>query len=160
VKKRSESVTKRMKKQKEALLELLTKTPIVTLVCEKTGVGRATYYRWKKEDSKFLKSADEAIENGNLLINDLAESQLLGAIRDGNMTAIIFWLKHHHPSYETRIELRQAYERSEEKLSKHQEQVLKQALKLTSINKTPKLKGGANEGKEDNQCRHTKTDKE
>ena len=138
----SESVAKRMKKQKEALLELLTKTPIVTLVCEKTGVGRATYYRWKKEDSKFSKSAEEAIETGNLLINDLAESQLLGAIKDGNMTGIIFWLKSHHPSYKTKIELRQTYDRTDEKLSKHQEQVLKQALKFTSIDDISKLKGG------------------
>ena len=148
---KSESVAKRIKKEKIALLELLSKTPIVTLACEKTGVGRATYYRWKKEDAKFLKAADAAIEVGNLLINDLAESQLLSSIRDGNLTGIIFWLKHHHPSYETRIELRQAYDRTEEKLSKHQGEVIKQALKITSTGKIPKLKGGICDEKEDKQ---------
>jgi len=146
---KTQSVSKRIKTDKEALVEQLSKTPIVTLACEKTGVGRATFYRWKKEDAKFSKAADDAIETGNLLINDLAESQLLSSIRDGNLTGIIFWLKHHHPSYETRIELRQAYDRSEEKLSKHQEQVLKQALKITSTDNIPKLKGGENEDKQE-----------
>ncbi len=149
--KRPESISKRMKKEKEDLLEILSKTPIIALACEKTGVGRATFYRWKKEDAKFSKAADSAIETGSLLINDLAESQLLSSIRDGNLTGIIFWLKHHHPTYETRIEIKQAYDKSEEKLSKHQEQVLRQALKLTRIDNIEKLKGGANEDKEDNQ---------
>ena len=148
---KTESVAKRIKKDKEILLEQLEKTPIVTLACEKIGVGRATFYRWKKEDSKFSSSADAAITYGNLLINDMAESQLLSSIRDGNLTGIIFWLKHHHPAYETRIELRQAYNRTEEKLSKHQEEIIKQALKITSINKIPRLKGGDNYEKEDKQ---------
>jgi len=148
---RPESISKRIKKDKEALLEILSKTPIITLACEKTGVCRATFYRWKKEDAKFLKAADDAIEIGNLLINDLAESQLLSSIREGNLTGIIFWLKHHHPTYETRIEIKQAYDRSQEKLSKHQEQVLRQALKLTKIDNIEKLKGNANETKENNQ---------
>lgn len=147
---RFESLSKRIKKDKEALLEILSKTPIITLACEKTGVCRATFYRWKKEDAKFSKAADDAIGTGNLLINDLAESQLLSSIRDGNLTGIIFWLKHHHPSYETSIEIKQAYDRSQEKLSKHQEQVLKQALKLTSTDNISKLKGGANEDKKEN----------
>ena len=148
---KTESVAKRIKKDKEALLEQLSKTPIVTLVCEKTGVSRATFYRWKKEDAKFSNSADAAIATGNLLINDLAESQLLSSIRDGNLTGIIFWLKHHHPSYETRIELRQAYDRNEEKLSKHQGEIIKQALKITSIGMMPKLKREDNEEKENKQ---------
>ena len=139
------SIRGRIVKDKKLIIEQLSKTPIVTLVAEKTGIGRSTYYRWKKEDAKFSNAADAAIVTGNLLINDLAESQLLSSIRDGNLTGIIFWLKHHHPAYETRIELRQAYDRTEEKLSKHQEEIIKQALKITSTNKISKLKGGANE---------------
>jgi hypothetical protein len=139
--KRPQSISKRIKKDKEILIEQLAKTPIVTLACEKTGISRATFYRWKKDDSKFSNASNSAIAQGNLLINDIAESQLLSSIRDGNLTGIIFWLKNHHPSYETRIELRQAYDRNDEKLSKHQEKVLKRALKLTSIDNIPKLVG-------------------
>ena len=138
---KEKTIGSRIKKEKEILLERLAKTPIVSLACEKVGLARATYYRWRKADSRFARDADAAIAQGNLLINDMAESQLLSSIRDKNMTAIIFWLKHHHPSYETRIELRQAFGKSEEKLSKRQKEIIRQALKITSINKTLKLKG-------------------
>ena len=133
-----ETVKKRIKKDKEILLEQLKKTPIVQLACEKTGIGRSTYYRWKKEDSNFAGLADAAILEGSLLINDMAESQLLSAIRDKNMTAIIFWLKHHHPAYETRIELRQGYGMQEEELTKKQKEIIKKAIALAVINKISK----------------------
>ena len=79
--------------QKQALCEQLKKTPIVQLACEKVGVGRATYYRWRKEDEEFSRNADESLCEGVKLMNDMAESQLLSAIKNQNMTAIIFWLK-------------------------------------------------------------------
>ncbi len=145
---KEKTIRKRIKKEKELLLEQLKKTPIVQLACGKIGIARATYYRWRKADNSFVSLADKAIQEGSLLINDMAESQLLSSIKDKNMTAIIFWLKHHHPSYETRIELRQAIGRPEEKLSKRQQEIIRQALKITSINKTLKLKGGNDDKKE------------
>lgn len=139
------SVKKRISKEKEIILEQLKKTPIVQVACEKTAIGRATYYRWKKDDSKFKSLADAAIAEGSLLVNDMAESQLLAAIRDGNLTGIIFWLKHHHPSYETRIELRQAVSATSEKLTPRQEEVMKEALGIASANKTIELGGDSDE---------------
>ncbi len=134
------TVRMRIKKDKELLISQLAKTPIVQISCEKTGVGRATYYRWRSDDKRFALDADRAIQEGSLLINDLAESQLLSAIMEKNMTAIIFWLKHHHSSYETRIELRQAFEKSEEKLSKRQQEVISQAMEHSALElpETPK----------------------
>ncbi len=123
----------RIKKDKELLISQLKKTPIIQIACEKIGIGRATYYRWRKSDKKFSKEADEAILEGTLFINDMAESQLLSAIRDKNMTAIIFWLKHHHPSYETRIELKHAMAGSEEKLTPKQEEIIRQAIEYRQI---------------------------
>lgn len=86
-------------KNKEILIEQLKTTPVIQVACQKANVGRASYYRWLKEDEDFKKKADEALNDGNLFINDLAESKLISAIKDGNMTAIIYWLKHHHPAY-------------------------------------------------------------
>ena len=139
---KEKTIKRRIEKEKELILEQLKKTPIVQVVCEKTGIGRSTYYRWKKEYSKFARLADAAILEGSLLVNDMAESQLLSAIRDKNLTAIIFWLKHHHPAYETRIELRQATSKTEEKLTTRQEEIIRQALKITSTGKTFELEGG------------------
>src|SRR3990167_6800377 len=101
----NKTIEKRQNKEKEILLERLKKTPIVQIACEKCGVGRATYYRWRKDDPEFAKMADEALSEGSLLVNDMAESQLLQAIRSQNLGAIIFWLKHHHPSYANKLEV-------------------------------------------------------
>lgn len=100
-----DKLIKRQEQQKELILEQLKKTPIVQLVCEKTGVSRATFYRWRQEDSQFGFEADKALLTGKLLINDMAESQLISAIKEKNLTAIIFWLKHHHKEYRSQIDI-------------------------------------------------------
>lgn len=82
----------------QILLEQFKKTPIVQVACEKTGIGRSTYYRWRKNQN-FKKQAEKALLHGTLLVNDLAESQLISAIKDKNITAIIFWLKNNNPKY-------------------------------------------------------------
>ena len=117
---KKKTIRMRIKKDKELMLDQLRRTPIVTVAAEKIGIARATYYRWRKADSKFANSADGAIAEGTLLINDMAESQLLSSIKDGNMTGIIFWLKHHHPTYETRVEIRASANLSDEKLDTKQ----------------------------------------
>lgn len=133
--KESKTVKSRIKKDKKLLLAQLSKTPIVQLACEKTGISRATYYRWKSKDKSFSKKAEEAIREGSLLVNDMAESQLLSSIADKNMTAIIFWLKHHHPSYKTRVEIKHAIEKPEINLTKKQKEVIREALKITGSRK-------------------------
>jgi hypothetical protein len=96
---------KKSDKAKEALLEQLRKTPILQIACEKVGISRVTLYRWRAESKEFSKAVDDAMLEGRLLVNDLAESQLIGAIKDRNISAILAWLKHNHPSYKTRIEI-------------------------------------------------------
>lgn len=133
------SIQKRMDANKELLIEQLKKTPIVQIACEKTGVGRATYYRWRKEDEEFTKAADEAINEGNELVNDMAESQLMAAIRDGNLGGIIFWLKHHHPRYATRVEVTAKLKHDDETLTPEQEALVMKALKLAALLPDPNI---------------------
>lgn len=101
--KRLETLSVKTKDQKKAFLEQLPKYPIVQVACEKSGVGRSTYYAWRKNDKKFAKEADEAMASGTNFINDMAESKLIQNIQSGNNTAIIFWLKNHHGMYNERI---------------------------------------------------------
>ncbi|MBT9150442.1 MAG: hypothetical protein DDT40_00614 [candidate division WS2 bacterium] len=122
-------------KEKESLIEQLKKTPIIQLACERTGISRATYYRWRKEDQQFAKNADEALIEGILLVNDMAESQLMSAIREKNMTAIIYWLRHHHPSYTNRVEISGRLTHSDEELTPEQMALVKTALRLASFDK-------------------------
>ena len=123
-----------MNDHKQMIVEQLKKTPIVQVVCEKVGVGRSTYYRWRSEDAEFKKQTDLALKEGFLLVNDLAESQLVSAIRDRNLTAIIYWLKYHHPIYENRLEITHKQDRSYE-LSEEEAKVVQQALALMSSSK-------------------------
>ena len=123
----------RKSQDKQILIEQLKKTPIIQLACEKTGIGRATYYRWRKEDEKFAEDADDAIHLGEQLVNDMAESQLLSAIRDQNMTAIIFWLKHHHKNYATRVELSGKIKAECNQLTPEQQEAITKALGLASL---------------------------
>ncbi|MBT5015921.1 hypothetical protein HN748_02690 [Candidatus Peregrinibacteria bacterium] len=127
------TITTRQNSQKALLIEQLNKAPIVQVACEKVGVGRSTYYRWRKASKKFRNATDKALLNGKLLINDMAESQLISGIREQNMTAIIFWLKHHHADYTTRVELSGEVKTAGEKLTPEQEKVIRQALSLAAL---------------------------
>lgn len=120
-------------KNKELLIAQLKKTPVVQVACEKAGIGRATFYRWKQEDQDFATKTDEALMEGSSLVNDVAESQLMSAIRDKNLTAIIFWLKHHHPNYATKVEVTARLKADNEILTPEQEAIVTRALKLAAL---------------------------
>ncbi|MFA6270220.1 MAG: hypothetical protein WC657_03370 [Candidatus Paceibacterota bacterium] len=117
---------------KELLLEQLKKTPIVETACQKLGIGRSTYYFWRKEDKEFVDKADEALRDGSLLVNDLAESQLISAIKEGNMSGIMFWLRNNHATYKNRIDIT-AHLDKEDALTPEQEATVREALRLASL---------------------------
>lgn len=102
-KKRLATLAKKTTEQKLVVLEHLAKCCIVQLACERTGVGRSTYYKWLSEDEEFKESADKAINAGRAYLNDIAFSGLLKKIQEGNMTAIIFLLKNNHPWFAEKI---------------------------------------------------------
>lgn len=97
--KRKETLDAHTEKKKRELVDQLRRTPIVQIACEKTDVGRSTYYQWRKVDGTFARAADKALRAGEFFINDIAESKLISLVQGGNLTAIIFWLKHNHPKY-------------------------------------------------------------
>jgi len=123
------SIVKRLSGDKQKILENLKQVPIISVACQKCGIGRASYYRWKEEDKNFAKEADKALQDGKQLINDLAESQLINAIKDQNMTGIIWWLRNNHPGYTNKIEL-SASKTEEEKLNPEQQKLIEKALSL------------------------------
>ncbi len=127
------TISKRQQSEKSLLLEQLRKIPVVQIACEKSGVGRATYYRWRQEDQEFAKNADEALQEGSLFINDLAESQLLTLIKDGNLGAIALWLKTHHAVYTSKLEIMAKIKNESEALTPEQEVLVTKALKLAAL---------------------------
>ena len=126
----NKTIKKRQEKERKILLENLSKTPIIQMACEKTGISRATYYRWLKSNKKFAKDAEKAIEEGVSLMNDFAESQLISSIRDRNMTAIIYWLKHRHKAYSTKVEITGNVNSVREELTEEETRMIQEAIGL------------------------------
>ena len=131
-------MSKKSEQLKKLILEQLTKTPIVEAACQKVGISRMTFYRWKAEDAAFAKATDEAISGGRLLVNDVAESQLIGAVKERNLPAIMYWLKHHHPDYATMIQVK--HEIRDEPLTPEQESLVREALRLASLTEETLIK--------------------
>jgi hypothetical protein len=78
--------------------------------------------------------ADEALYTGCQLVNDLAESMLISSIKDKNITAILAWLRTHHPAYANRVEITANTKNpEEEKLTPEKQELLKKALEMASL---------------------------
>lgn len=121
------------KKEKQLFIEQLKKTPIIQVACDKTGFARSTYYRIKESDPVFRKAAEDAIFEGSNLVNDLAISQLINAIKDRNLTAITYWLKHNHPNYGDKLQLSGKVEVENAPLTEKQQELITKALTLAGI---------------------------
>ncbi|MFH1694705.1 MAG: hypothetical protein ABH880_03055 [Patescibacteria group bacterium] len=103
--KKKATIDRRMKKQKELILEEIEKSPFVHVVATKAKVGRTTVYRWIKEDPEFARQFSEHRLIGDALLGEIAESQLFKAIRDGELRAITFFLKYRNPKYRTTVSI-------------------------------------------------------
>lgn len=59
------------------------------------GIARATYYNWLEKDDKFaLQILDSEAD-----LNDEIRQVLIAKAADGDMTAVIFYLKNRHPDF-------------------------------------------------------------
>lgn len=133
--KRLEKLAEDTEKNKKALVSQLRKTPIAQIACEKTGVGRSTYYKWRANDLIFARAADKAINSGRFFINDMAESKLIKLIQESNMPAISLWLRHNHPSYTSLGRIIKDFEILTETLSVEEKNVYEQMLNKLVMNK-------------------------
>ena len=115
---------------KKQLIDALEQSlGIVTVACKNVGIHRSTFYEWYKKDTEFANKVDN-IEDMAL---DFAESQLHQQMLNGNVTAIIFYLKTkgtkrgyierqdhtHHLKPFTHIEIEQKYDQYEEVKAKN-----------------------------------------
>lgn len=76
--------------KKTVMLQMLEKAlGVVSTACKAANISRDTHYRWLKEDEEYA----QAVEELNNVGLDFAESQLFNAMKDGNITAVIFYLK-------------------------------------------------------------------
>ena len=62
------------------------------------GVDRTTYYRWLDDDKDFAMRILDAEAD----LNDEIRQVLISKAADGDMTAVIFYLKNRHPDFQQR----------------------------------------------------------
>lgn len=120
-------------KDKDQLIDILKQMPIIESACRKANISRTTFYRWKREDKEFAKAVEEAMTEGENLISDLSENQLISLIRDGNFQAIQLWLKHHHKKYAEKLDITANLNIKEEPLTPEQKKLVEKALTQAGI---------------------------
>jgi hypothetical protein len=89
---------KKHRKSKKFLKEL-RKTPVVSAVCKQLDISRQTIFRWHKEDPEFRKEYEECLLQGIDNVNDLAISQTINKIKQGDNGMIRFWLSSNHKTF-------------------------------------------------------------
>jgi hypothetical protein len=85
-----------MKKHRKSklFLEELRNTPVVSAVCKQIGISRNTIYQWIKDDPEFKKKYEESMVQGTENVNDLAVSQTINKVKQGDTGMIKYWLSH------------------------------------------------------------------
>lgn len=76
------------RRKKEALDILKQSLGNVTATCQKIGISRQTFYKWRQTDPSF----DAAVHEINEVTLDFVEAQMFKGIKDGNAKLIMFYL--------------------------------------------------------------------
>ncbi|MDE1925079.1 MAG: hypothetical protein KGH79_02780 [Patescibacteria group bacterium] len=90
---------------KDLFLEQLRKVPNIQVAVEKVGVARSTVYKWRDEDPEFRESMENALIEGESMLNDLSENQLYSLILERHYPSIQFWLRHRNPRFRDKLEI-------------------------------------------------------
>ena len=85
--------------KKTQFIKEIKEVPIISSVCMKVNISRQTFYRWMEEDEPFRTEVTKAMNVGRDSVNDLAESQLINSIKDGDLHATKYWLSSNHARY-------------------------------------------------------------
>ncbi len=117
----------------DLVLEQLKRVPIIQVAAEKVGVSRTTIYRWRDENEQFRKDLGAALSEGEALINDMGESQLLTLMKDKHWPSIQFWLKHRNPKFRERVEVTASFQTPQEELTPEQQTIVREALRLAQL---------------------------
>lgn len=83
---------------KTKVLEYFKKTPggTFTAACKAAGLPYSTGHDWRRDDEQFNRDVIEARKAADDIGGDFAESKLMEAINNNELTGIIFYLKTKH----------------------------------------------------------------
>jgi len=77
------------KKKEMFLAALIDSMGNISESCKAVQISRQTFYNWIEKDGEFKRKVDEVNES----LIDFAETQLMKKIKEGDTTALIFFLK-------------------------------------------------------------------
>ena len=120
-------------KNKKAFLEQIRKTPVIQAACDMVGVTRTTIHRWRKDDPEFAKALGDALHDGRDLVTDVAISQLLTAIKNGDLGAVKYWLNHFDENFKTKVEFRGTMQHIREELTEEEAKMIGEALLMLGL---------------------------
>lgn len=81
--------TKKWKHQQLFLDEYFKNLGDITKACETIGITRQSYYKWLKEDPKFVEELNEKKEG----FNDKIRRQIISFALKGDKQLLMFWAK-------------------------------------------------------------------
>lgn len=81
------------------MIEILKKYPIVEAACSKVGISRSTHYEWINRDERYSEKVNQALSLSVDIVSDIAENNIISAVKRGDHKASTFWLRHHKPEY-------------------------------------------------------------
>jgi len=83
------TTTKRLKTKETILTAIKDSYGLLTMAAKRAGVSYKTLWKYAQDDVDVKQAVDEAKET----LLDFAEGKLYEQMREGNMTALIFYLK-------------------------------------------------------------------
>lgn len=137
---REKTIQVRQFKLKSLFLEQLKKTPTIEQACQKIGVSRMTISRWRNESRRFDQAVHTAQVEGREFVSDIAEAQMFNLISQGKVEMIKYFLSHNNERYANKLELSGSVLTKDEPLTSEQKTLIREALKLSSIQYNEKIK--------------------
>lgn len=67
----------------------------ISKICSALGISRTTFYNWMNEDAEFA----TALVDVEAELSDEIREVLISKAAEGDMTAVIFYLKNRHPDF-------------------------------------------------------------
>ncbi|HVY72761.1 MAG TPA: hypothetical protein VG984_01765 [Candidatus Paceibacterota bacterium] len=115
---------------KDLFLEHLKKIPNIQAAVEQVGVARSTVYKWRDEDEEFRKAMEDALAEGEAMLNDLGENQLYSLMLERHYPSIQFWLRHRNPKFKDKLEITARTPEEREALDAEQDALVERGLAM------------------------------
>ena len=95
-----DAIAERMRQAKERFLfQFERQLAVISTACLAAGISRESYYAWRRNDPDFVAE----VERIKAQLDDYVEDQLINAVHEKKLPAILFYLDRKHPKYTKKV---------------------------------------------------------